>query len=65
MVLCNNNPSPTGKWKPKTGTYEHDTSITFNKPLPVDEGTMRYTGLINLNIEEDDTFVIMSNIALT
>ena len=39
------------------------TSVTFNKPLPVDEGTMRYTGLINLNIEEDDTLV--PNIALT
>ena len=26
---------------------------------------MRYTGLINLNIEEDDTLVAMPNIALT
>ena len=50
---------------PLYGTYENDTSVTFNKPLPVDEGTMRYTGLINRNIEEDDTLVIMPNIALT
>ena len=54
-----------GKWRPLYGTYENDTSVTFNKPLPVDEGTMRYTGLINLNIEEDDTLVVMPNIALT
>ena len=53
------------KWRPLYGTYENDTSVTFNKPLPVDEGTMRYTGLINLNIEEDDTLVVMPNIALT
>ena len=47
------------------GTSENDTSVTFNKPLLVDEGTMRYTGLINLNIEEDDTLVVMPNISLT